>query len=323
MPKYQIDAEALKFFREQWTHRPIESGNYHAPLVIISQKLDATGVYSAFSQDDIVYTQKYCGISFAQDDLQLPHYLNAIINSSIASYFLFLTASSWGIERDEVTPQDLLRIPLPNPNEENVNLVSKVIAIEHRLRTFRSSKHQSLKKQLNEAVFELYGLNQTEKILVEDGVNLTINLRMERENSIAIKKPNIDELKLYALQLIGVIQPFLQTLRERVLVANILEVSKSPLQVIKFSLVTAPTQEQIVQTTQAQELKVILGRIADQLPQQIADRIYTRRDLRIYTGQDIYIIKPAQKRFWSRSAGLNDADLILSEHLGVNRAAIG
>ena len=128
---------------------------------------------------------------------------------------------------------------------------------------------------------------------------------------------------MYALQLIGVIQPFLQTLRERVLVANILEVSKSPLQVIKFSLVTAPTQEQIVQTTQAQELKVILGRIADQLPQQIADRIYTRRDLRIYTGQDIYIIKLAQKRFWSRSAGLNDADLILSEHLGVNRAAVG
>jgi hypothetical protein len=112
-------------------------------------------------------------------------------------------------------------------------------------------------------------------------------------------------------------------LRERVLVANILEVSSSPLQVVKFSLLSASSQAQIVQTTQAQELKVILGRIAEQLPQQIADRIYTRRDLRIYTGQDIYIIKPAQKRFWSRSAGLNDADLILAEHLGVNRAAIG
>jgi hypothetical protein len=111
-------------------------------------------------------------------------------------------------------------------------------------------------------------------------------------------------------------------LRERVLVADVIEVSNSPLQVVKFSFLPAPGREEIVQTTQAQELKAVLDSIAEQLPQQIADRIFTRRDLRIYSGQDIYIVKPAQKRYWSRSAGLNDADLILSEHLRVNRAAI-
>ncbi len=213
-------------------------------------------------------------------------------------------------------------MPVPPPNKDNAYLVSNIVAIEHQLRISSSAEHQNLKHQLDEAVFELYDLDQTEQVLVEDGVNFTINLRMEREASIALSKPTLDELKLYALQLIGVIQPFLQTLRERVLVADVLEVSKSPLQVVKFSFVPAPGREQIVQTTQVQELKAVLNRIAEQLPQQIADRIYTRRDLRIYTGQDIYIIKPAQKRYWSRSAGLNDADLILSEHLRVNRAAI-
>jgi len=323
MVKYQINTKALNFFQEDWTHRPIEISTYKAPLVIMSAKLDSTGVFSAFSSEDVIFTEKYSGISFLPEQEYLAHYINGIINSTIASYFLFLTSSSWGVERDELKPQDLSRLPVPAPNEENASIISTIVAIEHHLRTSNPSKHHSLKNQLNEAVFKLYELDQTEKILVEDGVNLTINLRMERENSIAIKKPSIDELKLYAQQLIGVIQPFLQTLRERVLVANILEVRNSPLQVVKFSLVPASSQEPIVQTTQAQELKVILGRIAEQLPQQIADRIYTRRDLRIYTGQDIYIIKPAQKRFWSRSAGLNDADLILSEHLGGNRAAIG
>jgi hypothetical protein len=324
MPKLQVNLNHLGLLLYIQMEAPRSPDIYSPPLVIISQTPDLEGIYSAFSEEIVVYTQKYSGISLAKKDVYLAHYLNAIINSSLTSYFLFLTSSSWGVERDEVTLQDLSRLPIPATNTENISLVSKIVAIEQELRTSSyADDHQNLKSQLNEAVFELYGLDQTEKILVEDGVNLTINLRMERENSIAIRKPNIDELKLYALQLIGVIQPFLQTLRERVLVANILEVNKSPLQVVKFSLVPASSQEKIVQTNQAQELKVVLGRIAEQLPQQIADRIYTRRDLRIYTGQDIYIIKPAQKRFWSRSAGLNDADLILSEHLGVNRAAIG
>jgi uncharacterized protein YjhX (UPF0386 family) len=323
MTKYQITTKALNFFREDKTHRPIDISTYKAPLVIMSAKLDSTGAFSAFSHEDVIFTEKYSGISFLPDQENIAHYINGIINSAVASYFLFLTSSSWGVERDELKTQDLSRLPVPSPNIDNEHIVAKIVAIEQELRTSSSTDHQRLKDQLNEAVFELYGLDHTEKVLVEDGVNLTINLRMERENSIAIKKPSIDELKLYALQLIGVIQPFLQTLRERVLVANILEVRNSPLQVVKFSLVPASSQEKIVQITQVQELKAVLNRIAEQLPQQIADRIYTRRDLRIYTGQDIYIIKPAQKRFWSRSAGLNDADLILSEHLGGNHAAIG
>jgi hypothetical protein len=322
MPKYQINLSKLELlpYLEMEAVRQVEI--YKAPLIIINQSPDSKGVYSAFSEEDVVYTKRYSGASFSQENLQLAHYINAILNSSVSNYFLFLTSSSWGVERDELFTQDLSRLPIPTPNAENANLVSKIVGIEQQLRTSTSAEHQNVKHQLDEAVFELYSLDQTEKVLVEDGVNLTINLRMEREASIALSKPTLNELKLYALQLIGVIQPFLQTLRERALVADVLEVSKSPLQVVKFSFVPAPGRAQIVQTTQVQELKAVLNRIAEQLPQQFADRIYTRRDLRIYTGQDIYIIKPAQKRYWSRSAGLNDADLILSEHLRVNRAAL-
>ncbi|MCY7276166.1 MAG: N-6 DNA methylase [Phormidesmis sp. CAN_BIN44] len=323
MPRYQVDEEALDFFQEQRTHRPMEVKTYKAPLVLISAKLDSEGVFSAFSHEDVIFTEKYSGIAFLSNQKHLAHYINAVINSSVASYFLFLTSSSWGVERDELKPQDFTRLPVPTPSEKNTSLVSKIIAIEHELRTSNIAQHQNLKNRLDEAVFELYGLDQTERVLVEDGVNLTINLRMKREASIALRKPSIDELKLYAFQFLGAIQPFLQTLRERVLVADVVEVNNAPLQVIKFSFVPAPGRKHIVQTTQVQELKAVLNRIAEQLPQQIADRIFTRRDLRIYSGQDIYIVKPAQKRYWSRSAGLNDADLILSEHLRVNCAAIG
>jgi len=323
MPKYQVNVEELDFFKAQWAHRPREVSIYKAPLVIISARLDSTGVFAAFSDADVVFTEKYSGISFLPGQESLAHYINGIINSAVASYFLFLTSSSWGVERDELKPGDLSRLPIPTPNERNTDLVSRIVEIEYQLRTANFSEHGNLKHQLNEAVFELYELDQIERILIEDAVNLTISLRMQRESSIALRKPRLDELRLYALQLIGAIQPFLQTLKQRVIVADVIDVRRASLQVVKFSFLPVPGREHVIQVIQAQELKAVLNRIAEQLPQQIADQIFTCRDLRIYNGQDIYIVKPAQKRYWSRSAGLNDADLILSEHLRTNRAAVG
>jgi hypothetical protein len=66
----------------------------------------------------------------------------------------------------------------------------------------------------------------------------------------------------------------------------------------------------------------VLGKIAMQLPTRIADTVYTRRNLRIYIGNDYYIVKPSQRRYWSRYAALNDADTIISEQMKGNYAAI-
>ncbi|TYQ24486.1 N-6 DNA methylase [Pseudanabaena sp. UWO311] len=324
MTKYRIDTTKLDILPYSKLGEPRDYQTYKAPLIIVPEKVESTGVFSAFSQEDIMYTKSYYGISIPKSSEYLAYYLNGIINSSLTNYFLFMTSSSWGVARKTLMMQDIARLPVPSPTKSNAHIVSQIIDLESQLIEHNNSfSYLNLKIQLDDAVFSLYNLNDTEQVLIKDTVGITIDLYMNREKSVAFQRPQLSDLELYAIELIRVLQPFLQTLRERVLVANILEVGKSPLQVVKFSLVPESSQEQIVQTTQAQELKVILGRIAEQLPQQIADRIYTRRDLRIYTGQDIYIIKPAQKRFWSRSAGLNDADLILSEHLGVNRAAIG
>lgn len=324
MPKYQIKLEDLEHFPYTKVEAPRDPEIYRGPLVIVPERVDSKGVYSAFSSDDLVYTTSYFGIPISKSLVKLAHYLNGIINSSLASYFLFLTASSWGIERKKLMLQDLVRLPIPQPNDSNEYTFEQILEIERQLLENDGSPPDiQLKRQLDEAIFDLYGFNEIERILVEDTVNITIDLYMNRESSAALRRPQSPELELYAMKLISVIQPFFKTLRERVLVADVIEVSKSPLQVVKFSFIPTPGREHIVQTTQVQELKAVLNRIAEQLPQQIADRIYTRRDLRIYAGQDIYIIKPAQKRYWSRSAGLNDADIILSEHLRVNRAAIG
>jgi hypothetical protein len=325
MSKYQINVDELKILpNEHW--RMDTPGNpqiYESPLVVVSQKVDGSGVFSAFSQEDIVYTQRYSGITILSNSEYIAHYLNGIINSSLASYFIFFTASSWGVERKEIKTQDIERLPIPQLNEENMELVNQIIDIEGKLRQSNSKLVEiELNKKLNDVVYALYNLEQTEQILVEDTNNITIDLYMNRERSTALKRPKHDELAKYAKQLIGVIQPFLQTLNERTIVAEVIDIGEAPLQVVKFSIVPVSNQQPTVQTVSGQKLETILKRIAEQLPQKIADRIYTRRDLRIYTGEDIFIVKPAKRIYWTRSAGLNDADTILSEYLRTNHASI-
>jgi hypothetical protein len=44
--------------------------------------------------------------------------------------------------------------------------------------------------------------------------------------------------------------------------------------------------------------------------------LIVRRVLRIYGAEDVYIVKPADQRYWTRSRALNDADAMIAEQLG-------
>jgi hypothetical protein len=68
--------------------------------------------------------------------------------------------------------------------------------------------------------------------------------------------------------------------------------------------------------TSAPGLGKILDKMSRHLDGKVTDRIYSQRILRVYAGNDLYVVKRAEFRYWSRSASLNDSDLILAEHLG-------
>jgi hypothetical protein len=324
MSRYEINSTQLDILPYSKLEASRKPEIYKAPLIIISEKVESDGICAAFSKEDIVYTISYSGINVPPNLVHLAHYLNGVINSSIASYFIFMTASSWGIERNKIMTQDLASLPVPKPNEDNEILINEIIEIEGRLRECQSkSIEKELKKQLDDAVFNLYGLDEEERIFVEDTIQITIDLYMKNEksfaSSLALKTPKSTDLEGYALHFMSVIEPFLETLNERCIIADVFSIAKTPLQVVKFSIVPYPGRSTVIQTVQADDLVTVLKSIAEQLPPKLADRIFTRRNLKVYVGENIYIIKPCQLRYWSRSAGLNDANDILSEQLKTQR----
>ncbi|BCL33613.1 class I SAM-dependent DNA methyltransferase [Nostoc sp. MS1] len=319
MPRYKIDMNKLQPLLINKLERPRNFNIYKSPLVIATRGLKTSGFFSAFSEEDVVYVDTYIGISIPHEQTSLAHYLNGVLNSSLTNYFLFLTASSWGIERDEIKTQDLERLPFPFPDETNDVIINRIIEIERQLCEFSNQDISvNLQRQLDEAVFNLYGLNEEEKIIIQDKLKFTIEIWNKRKKSVALKTPLAIDLEAYAIQFMSVIKPFLQTLNQRSIVADIFTIPKTPLQVVKFSIVPYPGREPVIQTVQTGDLVTVLKSIAEQLPPQLADRVFTRRNARIYAGEYLYIIKPAQLRYWSRSVGLNDADTVLIEHFRKN-----
>ena len=87
--------------------------------------------------------------------------------------------------------------------------------------------------------------------------------------------------------------------------------------VVRFTIVAASQNDRpSVAIEKAADLSQVLHEVAKNLDEEIAFGIHTRRHLRVYSGDSIYVVKPSQRRFWTRSAGLTDGDSILKDLLG-------
>ena len=133
-----------------------------------------------------------------------------------------------------------------------------------------------------------------------------------------LDNPEGHERIQYAESLIQTIQPLLVTNGRQKLTAEVFDVD-GPLALVKFRFTPGVNGRPQITVTPRQNLRAALDRIADSLDSEMSDQLYTRRHLRLYAGDTFYVVKPAQKRFWSRSAGMADADSVLKDLMGSER----
>ncbi|RUL86995.1 HsdM family class I SAM-dependent methyltransferase [Tautonia sociabilis] len=316
---FHLDASPLPEFRERRLQWPRDPHIYRGPLLLTACGLRGNRLVAAVCNDDVVYSLSYCGIPMGRTDPKLASYLNAVLNSSFAAYFVFLTATKWGIEKYEVLPNDFLRIPVPDMATADAVAVTRVLRVESALR--KSGKIQPTATgmaELDDAVFTLYQLEGWERVLVEDMVGLTIDHQRNHGKSKALVAPDTPECVRYAESLIDVIQPLLVTNRRQAVSAEVYDVD-GPLRIAKFQFVREQNAKPSLRVVEKQTLSPLLDRIAESLDEEMAASLYTRRHLRLYADDTFYIVKPAQRRFWSRSAAMADADSVLKDLMGSAR----
>jgi hypothetical protein len=283
------------------------------------------GFAAALSDIDLVFNEGYFGISLPADQRKTARYLNAILNSSIVVYFLFLTSAVWGVERNEVRPEDVKRIPIPSPRRVGEGIVTTLLNIEKRLRVANSDEKDDLERELDAAVFRLYGFSESEEVLVRDLVEVTLNVRNRRTRPATIARPSIGEMEGYAFQITRVLQALLNTLGERVVRATVFSMPSSALQIAQFRLANRDADDTrdnslgvpVDRSQVPAEADALLNEIETELHAQITEDAFARRTLRIYRGDEFFVAKLAQRRYWTKSAALYDADAIIAEDLRI------
>ena len=307
----RIDVSSLPRFDSPYIHRPRSGTAFVGPLVLIGEGLSAGRLAVCISEQNLVYTRSFYGISFADSERELVFRIGGILLSALSSWYLHLTGSEFGIHKRKLLRQDLLGFPTPRleallaPDSARINNVMEQLAEAGAYR-------DDAMGALDEAVFDVYELDPHERLIVKDGL-VRAKGEYKRGRIEADLPAALADLRSYSTAFISVINAWQVALERRTYGADIIGLrSDAPLRVIRF----VERESCEVRCAQPEfEVGEVLAGIGARIRLPITERLAAVRELRVHADAELLIIKPAGRRYWTPGAGLNDADHVLGDGL--------
>lgn len=334
---FRLDDHALSPFVHKTLHRPRRDGIFRGPLLLCSKVGNSSGAergrYSAaVHEGDVLYTQNFYGVSFRDADPDYAFALSGILNSSVTAFQFALGGPTWGLERPTVEPHDLLSLRVPPLHKISR---SQFDALVHAERAAAATPDDPERlAALDQAVFDLYELEPEERVVAADSVERARYLIFENRNERfgLVAPPELEALRDYARQVTLTVNAYLRARGERHLVAivypnrlNQADWSAGIPGVTAVRLVMepgGPGAQPTVRDGDSADLDSLAAMLRGQFESDVPPYLNERRQLRLYGDEDLFILKPTEVRYWTRTAGLNDADIILADHWLRRRDAV-
>lgn len=334
---FRIKSDSLSVFKHLTLHRSRRPSIFKGPLVVCPKGSANYGVevgrYSAaVCTNDVLYTESFYGISFSDNDEKWAYVLTAILNSSLTTFQLAFGGAAWGLERPTVEPNDVLAIRVPDLRTADSADLAAVVKAE-RNAAANPDDPEAL-EALDQAVFDLYELERDETVIARESIIRARMLLLEgRAQRLAfVKTPDVAALTAYAGEVIRVVNAFLRAKRvrhleavvysRRIAAGNIVD-GIPGITAVKFMMVPgAATDEPIVHLGDNTDMERLGAVLRGQNKLDVPPYLNERRQLRIYGDNELLVLKPSEVRYWMRTTGLNDADVILADHWMKDRHAV-
>lgn len=318
----------LKPVGERALHRIRNKEVYQGPRLLVKRGVSRSGakngeIHARLAYDPFAFRHSIIG--FRLDALPRGQHkvILAILLSSLAKYYHFLTCSTWGFWHYEIHEEEHLDFPTCLPPEGN-DLHKRLVAAADRLNesipgtnqfsffSGASSLDEEVQKELDDAVFDLYDLSSEQRDLVRDMCEYTLDFFYQGMDSDAIKPPGgEDDLLIYS-------NAFLEVWRD-VLAAKNMEIEArvyAPAAglwcAFSFELVEIGTARPAV-ITYSEEWRQWLSRLGQALELKVSSHMFVDRVMKELTNDSMLIIKRAQRRLWTRSQARQDAREFLGE----------
>jgi N-6 DNA Methylase len=275
--------------------------------------------------------------------------LAAIYWSSLARYFFFLTAGSWGMWHDELLTEAAGEMPICFPKD--TKLRDRIVRIVEELQKLdlqpeglelggveAQKRLPKLEHQLNEAIFDLYELNAAERDLVTEMCSVGLDLFYRNQKSDALQealRPDgnigvLEDVKDAKDGLAAYLRTFLEVWNNELepdceFVWHVVSPSsRAPLLMIQFiakykkNALTRPADGE------AEEWHKILTRLEkDSRVRADSARIFIDTFFRYVSDHEILFIKRNEQRFWTHTAAREDAESALTNLMNLEDAAKG
>lgn len=306
--------ESLPTFDQVKAQRPRSREIYRAPLLIVKEMVVShPRPMVAVADHDLVFTDSYFGVSLPTKHKHSAHLLAAILSSALASWFFGLTASEFGIYKRKLLIRDVGALPVPDFKDAvDSDSGQRLLAIEKAMRSQPEAPPDWV--ALDEAVFDLYELTDSDRVVVRDG-HLRAGWQWEDGRAFsAVSSDSSVEVAEYAKTFLSVMNGWFSARRKRHMRAEVIDLPRgAALRVVRFVIEEGPGESSVTTITPQGPLADVLARIGTRLKVQIATALNAQREIRVHGRDEVVIIKPAARRHWMGIAALEDADAVVSE----------
>jgi hypothetical protein len=300
---------------------------------INEEGVDKGKIVARYDCEPYCFTNAINGIKLISNDETKYKTVLGIIWSSFSRYFLFMISANWGLWHHEIHLNDEL-LQLPIVFDENSPATNKIINAVNNLRNYSPQKtdvlnldgvaedtiistRQQWERELDEAVFELYGLSEEQKDLIRDCCDVTLPFFYKPFDSIgtmpAIENKNIEWFEANYIRIFCKRwNIYLGTGEE--MRAEIHVGAHGNMVAIEFY--PADKGDSWNLKPQNNTWGYILEQLGNNLPQPMGtSQIVLDGLVHVVSKDGIIIIKRNEKRFWTRSLSREDADVTLYKRM--------
>ena len=301
-------------------HRKGFEQGFTGPRVLIPKGAIHTNqprLRAAYVEDLVTFQDGIRAVVIPRGEEPRAKLLTALVNSRIAVWFAFHGISSFGAERPQVHQDELLVLPFPLPDDLPEKARSRAAAdkmvsvIDEMMRSSGDpfgSIDGAVFAEIDRLAYDFFGLTDEEIILVEDTVAHVIPAIHPARNSVpeVWRSPTWEDRRRYAHALLRRMSDWFEG---DYTAAARLEAHNDDLAILRLTLQREHEASEYHEV-KSSRVNNVLADLAAQVGRPLAGNFQLLPDFRLVTGDHLYLVKPAQKRFWLRSAAIADADAI-------------
>ena len=307
------------------------TGIFRAPHVLITKGFTRI----AFADFDVSFRHAVRGIHGPVEDRELLMFLACYLRTDLAKYFTFHTSSNWGVYRPEVHVNELLRLPLPLPDQLDkprqgdriVKEVSEILQGANREAESaflsRANAIASASARIEPLVNEYFGIHPTDQQLIVDTVGIVAQSaqpRPEQKRVPRLSAGTEEQGAAYKERLCETLNQWGRS--SGFSVCGSCRISGS-LGVGVVLLVKVDNGELGGWSPRiGSDLLRVLRKIRDAAAVD-GGRWSSIREVMLFDANKLYILKPAARVHWTETAALNDADALANTLLSNSRFVSG